>query len=174
MPSLLLSAAKCRGLIEAAGPSALAGDVLALSAAKCRGLIEAQRRAGSRRPRRPLSAAKCRGLIEAPLHQTPKCRPGRCYPRRNAAASLKPMNWPMALVGFACYPRRNAAASLKPLRPQIQHLGLLPLSAAKCRGLIEAIVERSTKSQRHSCYPRRNAAASLKLIQSDLGGALVE
>ena len=61
----------------------------------------------------------------------------RCYPRRNAAASLKLIALVQINKSRASYPRRNAAASLKP---------------AYSEAVTPPVVG----------YPRRNAAASLK------------
>ena len=71
------------------------------------------------------------------------------------------------------YPRRKAAASLKPFPAPRRHSTKAPLSAAKGRGLIEAV---------HStfvmivplCYPRRKAAASLKPTDASATEALLE
>ena len=61
----VLSAAICRGLIEARWNRVLSADEIALSAAICRGLIEAYLRGCCAADHAALSAAICRGLIEA-------------------------------------------------------------------------------------------------------------
>jgi len=131
-----------------------------------------------------LSAAIRRGLIEATI--TPPASPAECcYPRRFAAASLKPPARSRRRPESSSYPRRFAAASLK--RPALCSGGGRgsKLSAAIRRGLIEAC-SRGGRPRRcralsaairrgliealrclrchppHCCYPRRFAAASLK------------
>ena len=111
------SAALCRGLIEARGPSSTCPTGSSwFSAALCRGLIEAcrsRREAGT--SGRRFSAALCRGLIEAAVHHAEPVPHLRGFPRLYAAASLKPTPPP------------------DPDPPQA-----FRFSAALCRGLIEA------------------------------------
>ncbi len=134
----------------------------ALSAAKCRGLIEARAPTASLPPRPRLSAAKCRGLIEA---RAARClaRTMPRYPRRNAAASLKLGDRDKDHSGR----ERLSAAKCRGLIEAVRRVEagrtLTELSAAKCRGLIEAVVESIALSSVPLGYPRRNAAASLKL-----------
>ena len=134
-----------------------------LSAALCRGLIEASKRTATRMKRSWLSAALCRGLIEA-FALSHRCGEGEGrFPRLYAAASLKPPGhshrWKSAVTGFprlyaaaslklpraahpgrsnSGFPRLYAAASLKRSTRRTRYAEAPQLSAALCRGLIEA------------------------------------
>ena len=109
-----ISAALCRGLIEAPDTTPHGASAPRISAALCRGLIEAG--APARRGHRLtlISAALCRGLIEATHYGYRDTRYNWRFPRLYAAASLKHME----------------------ITTRIRHEGRI--SAALCRGLIEA------------------------------------
>ena len=77
-----VSAALCRGLIEASTCSTARRPTATVSAALCRGLIEARHTARGQSTRWPVSAALCRGLIEA------ICPAGRGFFRRRVSAAL--------------------------------------------------------------------------------------
>ena len=211
---VLISAALCRGLIEAgtqlrvidAGYSARFPRLYAAASLK-RGSSPGN--AGTH-VRRLISAALCRGLIEAALLHGrvagaasdfgfPRLyaaaslkRPGlaRClstssairFPRLYAAASLKRQLSGASLgthLPRCRFPRLYAAASLKPPRPLYKVARRArPISAALCRGLIEAMISQSASSARRSI--RISAALCRGLIEAvprapcDQGSALVD
>ena len=163
----LYAAASLKHEVAQDGPRFVDG----LSAALCRGLIEAKKRAGMmspcscRFPRlyaaaslkrrrgppgsprdRQLSAALCRGLIEAGRRPAAPGSPGPRFPRLYAAASLKPPPRAAALATTLRFPRLYAAASLKHVGARAWDSHCRWLSAALCRGLIEA---NPSKRSRH-------------------------
>ncbi len=155
-----LSAALCRGLIEAIRARGWSMSGATLSAALCRGLIEAQIRhrcscACDRYPRHFAAASLKPGVIAVPSLQAPG------YPRHFAAASLK-LKWMHGeILARHRYPRHFAAASLKRWSGEFD-VPVILLSAALCRGLIEAHNLQCWNRHRSASYPRHFAAASLK------------
>ena len=86
------------------------------------------------------------------------------FPRLYAAASLKPPVVNVAIsIRLDRFPRLYAAASLKQERVLPGRERQVELSAALCRGLIEAATVRRASSMRWG-FPRLYAAASLKLV----------
>ena len=138
-PPVEISAALCRGLIEAAATAASSdsanGGFPRLYAAASLKHARAERvvRCGARFPR--LYAAASLKLVMLAWRYWP----GRGFPRLYAAASLK-LRWMPGLehrLGGG-FPRLYAAASLKRPPPPGTSLARRGISAALCRGLIEA------------------------------------
>ena len=139
-------------------------------------------------PSTRISAALCRGLIEAQGGGSSSWRLVGGFPRLYAAASLKLDRGRGVPGDEAGFPRLYAAASLKPevplpelpLRRRFPRLyaaaslkpgatkvviGLVGgISAALCRGLIEAAPGRVQEDGRGRRFPRLYAAASLKQL----------
>ena len=89
------------------------------------------------------------------------------FPRLYAAASLKPVYGDCMNACIGRFPRLYAAASLKLGHEQLEVLELRLISAALCRGLIEARGPRRGWRRVRRGFPRLYAAASLK--QAALG-----
>ena len=85
-----------------------------------------------------------------------------CFPRLYAAASLKPSLRHDPASHGGCFPRLYAAASLKRGSGCVGVMESRPLSAALCRGLIEAMTLSCTTWHSAGRFPRLYAAASLK------------
>ncbi len=130
----------------------------AVSSERSQRRAEAVRRCGPTTPR--LSAANCRGPIEARVTAPRNTRNTR-YPRQIAAAPLK-LRLLKCGAYARSYPRQIAAAPLKPGSVRPIDWQSATLSAANCRGPIEAAQDRSLYNARGSRYPRQIAAAPLK------------
>ena len=160
---IAISAALCRGLIEARQPNRHAGRSSGrfprlyaaaslkrlslsqrtsfrtpISAALCRGLIEATIQPASHRRAMRISAALCRGLIEAaPCNTVDQAcvSISAALCRGLIEAGVAGVSARVCATGF---PRLYAAASLKPDAATCRVRPCSRISAALCRGLIEA------------------------------------